>query len=106
MKELFQLLYSIKLLFVEKMVTGLQSYNTSPASGFSVSFNEETSPHYTERERQREGRYCSLILKFVRMTVNCYFVYKWGKKSIIKNIYCILFKVNRNHSGLTLTIIH
>ncbi|KAI9542724.1 hypothetical protein NQZ68_017735 [Dissostichus eleginoides] len=34
--------------FVEKMVTGLQSYNTSPASGFPVSFNEETSPHYTE----------------------------------------------------------
>lgn len=48
MKELYQLLYSTKLQFVEKVVTGLQRYNTSPASGFSVSFNEETSPYYTK----------------------------------------------------------
>lgn len=38
------------------MVTGLQSYNSSPASGFSVSFNEETSPHYkSENDSEREG---------------------------------------------------
>lgn len=46
------------------MVTGLQSCNTYPASGFSVSFNEETSPNYTEWERQRVGKFCSLIFIF------------------------------------------
>lgn len=55
-------------------MTGLQSYNTSPASGSSVSFNEETSPHYAQAERHRVGRFCSVILKFVALTVNQYFV--------------------------------
>lgn len=45
---------------MEKVVTGLQSYSTSPASDSSVSFNEETSPHYSEKdsvsEREEEER--------------------------------------------------
>lgn len=33
---------AFKLWFAEKVVTGLRSSNTSPASGFTVTFNEET----------------------------------------------------------------
>lgn len=75
------------------MVTGLQSYNTSPASGFSVSFNEETSPHYTRRERQWVGRFCSPILKFVALTGNCFgfFLFFLFEK--------LLLKVNRSLRG-------
>ena len=74
------------------MVTGLQSYNTSPASGFSVSFNEETSPYYTVWERQREGRFCSLILKFVATTVNRYLKKKERAPPFKVNSNCLGFK--------------
>lgn len=59
------------------MVTGLRSPNTSPASGFSVSFNEETSPtarRQRQRGEERRRRWFSNLLQWLRSGFYFYFI--------------------------------